>query len=77
LKLAAVIEELEPLSYEEAIRRPDADKWKSAMNDELESMAKINVWELVDRPTDTNIVSNKWIHKIKRFPDGRIDRYKA
>ena len=30
-----------------------------------------------DAPKGANIVSCKWVFKIKRLPDGRIDRYKA
>jgi hypothetical protein len=31
----------------------------------------------VDAPKGANIVSCKWVFKIKRLPNGQIDRYKA
>jgi len=36
-----------------------------------------DVWDLVNRPRDTNIVSNKWVFDLKRLPTGQIKRYKA
>src|SRR5271163_2763352 len=40
-------------------------------------MATNNVWELVPRPQNKNIVSCRWVFKVKRLLDGQIDRYKA
>jgi hypothetical protein len=31
----------------------------------------------VNTPKGVNIVSNKWVFKVKRLPNGRIDRYKV
>ena len=36
-----------------------------------------NTWDLVPKPPNANVVSNKWIFKIKRNSDGKITRYKA
>ena len=47
-----------------------------AMKEEIESLAKNKVYTLVDRPQG-NIVTNKWVYKIKRDPEGNIERYKA
>ena len=49
----------------------------SAMQEELDSMSKNQVWELVDLPKRRKSVGNKWVLKIKRKADGSIDRYKA
>lgn len=66
----------EPKSYAEAMLRPDKDKWIEAMNEEIMSLVKNDVFELVERP-NCNIVTNKWVLKIKRKTNGEIDRYKA
>jgi hypothetical protein len=34
-------------------------------------------WSLCPRPLNKRVVRNKWVYKIKRNPDGRIERYKA
>lgn len=75
-KIATVELELEPNSYREAISRPDSVHWLVAMQEEIDSMNKNEVWELVDRPPG-NIVTNKWVFKIKKNADGTIERYKA
>ena len=48
-----------------------------AMKDELSSMDKNSVWELVDLPPDHKAIGNKWVLKVKRKADGSIDKYKA
>ena len=40
-------------------------------------MKKNNVWELVDRPKNQNVVTSRWVFVTKRKPDTTIDRYKA
>jgi hypothetical protein len=66
-----------PSTYEEAVSGPQQKQWEAAINDELRSFALNNVWELVDTPKGANIVSCKWVFKIKRLPNGQINRYKA
>ena len=48
-----------------------------AMNDELSSMDKNFVWELVDLPLGCKAIGNKWVLKFKRKANGSIDKYKA
>ena len=66
----------DPKSYQEAMSRQDKDKWYQAMKEELASLAKNDVWTLVKRPQG-NVVTNRWVLRIKRKPDGSIDRYRA
>ena len=47
------------------------------MKDEIDSMAKNDVWELVDLPPGRKAIGNKWVLKIKRKADGSIDKFKA
>jgi hypothetical protein len=32
---------------------------------------------VVDKPANINLISTKWVFKIKRLPNGQIDKYKA
>jgi hypothetical protein len=66
-----------PTSYDEAISGPQKRQWEAAINEELRSIASNIVWELVDTPKGVNIISSKWVFKLKRLPNGQIDRYKA
>ena len=38
----------DPISYMDAIQRPDSDRWLGAMKSEMESMEINNIWTLVD-----------------------------
>ncbi|KAL0316519.1 UNVERIFIED_CONTAM: Retrovirus-related Pol polyprotein from transposon TNT 1-94 [Sesamum radiatum] len=67
----------EPATYEEAVTSPNANEWITAMKEEMSSMAKNNVWELVDLPTGRKTIGNKWVLKVKRKADGSIDKFKA
>ena len=41
----------EPLSYAEALRRPDAEQWRHAALEELNAHSTNGTWKLVPRPT--------------------------
>ena len=42
----------EPLSYQEAKKSPDSDKWMAATQEEFDSLVQMGVWEAVPRPKD-------------------------
>ena len=67
----------DPLSYSQAMSSPQAALWKKAMEEELESMSKNNVWTLVELGSNTKLIGSKWVYKTKRDAQGRIERYKA
>ena len=47
------------------------------MHKELEQFSLNNVWTLVPRPENTNVIHTKWIFKNKSDEFGNIDRNKA
>ena len=67
----------EPSSYEEAVSSPDKEKWIQAMDEEITSLKENNTWVLVGNQRKGKPISCKWVYKIKRNPDGSIERYKA
>lgn len=77
INLTTIEADDDPDSFDDAMSREDKSKWLNAMKEELKSLSKCNVWSLVDRPTNKNIVSNRWVLRIKRDPDGTISRYRA
>ena len=68
--------QLEPATLQEARRSQQWSKWEAAMNDELQSLKENEVWEVCDLPENRNLVSCKWIFKLKDLPDGGL-KYKA
>ena len=67
----------DPRTVKEALASPDAEKWKQAMNLEMEAMQSNNVWSLVKQPADQKVVGSKWIFKRKLDSDGSVCSYKA
>lgn len=72
-----VSDDLEPITISEALSSARSDEWRKAMKSELEAFKSNNAWELVDKPSNKNIVKNKWVFKIKRDHNGDIVTYKA
>src|SRR3954465_8780970 len=67
----------DPATYEEAMMRPDSNKWQDAMKSEIGSMYENQVWTLVDLLDGRKAVENKWIFKKKTDADGNVTVYKA
>ncbi|KAK1686214.1 hypothetical protein QYE76_047062 [Lolium multiflorum] len=63
-----------PRDWEEAKLIP---KWKAAMLEELGALEKNDTWELVTLPPGKKAVGCKWVFKIKKTPNGTVERYKA
>jgi hypothetical protein len=47
------------------------------MTEEYQSIIKNVVWEIVPRPKRKDVVSSKWLYKIKHVADGSIEKHKA
>jgi hypothetical protein len=65
--------EEEPTCFEEAIQRKE---WVDAMTEEYQSIMKNEVWEIVPRPKNKDVVSSRWLFKIKHPAGGSIEKYK-
>ena len=52
-------------------------EWLTACTEELQTFRWMEVYEEVDQPHDHKIISSKWVFRIKRGPDGKIQKYKA
>lgn len=65
-----------PKTYVEATKSTENEEWSKAMKEELASLEENNVWILVDRPTNKQVIKNRWVFKIKNLEDKRI-RFKA
>ena len=67
----------EPLTYNNAVECPNADLWLATMAIELNMFKEISLYQEVKAPPDRKIIDSKWVFKIKRGPNGEIDKYKA
>lgn len=47
------------------------------MHEEIEALYRNNTCELVPRPEDVELITCKWVFKLKKKADQTVDRYKA
>lgn len=64
----------EPSTHVEAMTHP---LWRQAMDEEYHALLRNHTWHLVPSRPGLNIIDCKWVFKLKRKPDGSVDRYKA
>ena len=57
---------LEPNRVDEAFRDPD---WVNAMHEELNNFTRNQVWDLVERPKNYNVIGTKWVFRNKQNED--------
>jgi len=65
---------VEPKNVKEAL---EDHFWILAMEEELEEFSRHQVWDLVPRPPQVNVIGTKWIFKNKFDEVGNITRNKA
>lgn len=53
-------------SYQETVSRPDHQKWRIAMDEELLTKSHKDVFSLSDLPTGRKITSTCWVNRVKK-----------
>ena len=66
-----------PNTINEARASHEAIHWEKAIQEELNMLQRKNTWELVDPPSNKNILSNRWVFTKKYDENGNLSRYKA
>jgi hypothetical protein len=74
MDLMCDILEKETTCFEEAIQRKE---WADSMTEEYQSIIKNELWKIVPRPKSKDVVSSKWLFKIKHDANGSIEKYKV
>ena len=67
----------DPLSVEAAMRTPQADQWKAAMQSEFDALQLAQTYTLVPLPPGVRAIGAKWVLKAKRNAAGEVVKYKA
>ena len=66
------------LYYDQAMSGPDRDKWIEAAVKEIRGLESMGTWIEVPRSAaKKKVVPMTWVFRIKRTPDGLVDKYKA
>ncbi|KAK1611666.1 hypothetical protein QYE76_035339 [Lolium multiflorum] len=71
---AARVADGEPSSVRAALQIP---AWKAAVDAEYSALQRNQTWRLVPARRGLNIIDSRWVYKVKRKPDGSVDRFKA
>ena len=73
-----VVEEGIPQTFLDANSSPDKEKWKKAMDEEMQSLVKNHTWKLARLPKGKKEIGCKWVYAQKEgFPSKNDVRYKA
>ena len=75
--MAQDIHMAEPQTWKQAMKSPQADKWREAADEEISAMLENQVWDIVKCPPGVVPIQSKWVFKIKPKADGSIERFKA
>jgi len=67
----------EPKTYEEAVISPESKFWRDAMDNELKNIKERKTWTVSRLPFGKIPISSKWVFRIKRNAQGKIQRFKA
>ncbi|KAL9258168.1 Retrovirus-related Pol polyprotein from transposon TNT 1-94-like protein [Drosera capensis] len=69
-----MLESDEPTCYREAAVE---SAWYQAIQKELESIEKNNIWTLTELPPGHKSIGLKWVFKLKKDSDGQVIKHKA
>ena len=72
-----ISDDLNPITYEEAISSLHSNILLDAMEDEMEFMASNGVLDLAKLPGGSKPIGCKWVFKTKRYSNNQVERYKA
>jgi hypothetical protein len=72
-----VVPKDDPSMFSQAMSGDNSTLWYDAMKEKMESMAKNQVWDLVDLPKWAVAIGCKWVYKTKRDASSNVERYKA
>jgi hypothetical protein len=67
-------------SLKESLSGPHAEHFWTAMDAEIASLEGKNTWKVVDRssmPPNTQAVPGTWAQRIKRLPNGELNKFKS
>ena len=77
LNFSLTITDDDPRTVREAVDSEDGKIWKEAMVNEMASLHKNEVWDLVELPARRKPIWRKWVFKKKMNVEGKVEKYKA
>ncbi|KAG7559036.1 Integrase catalytic core [Arabidopsis thaliana x Arabidopsis arenosa] len=74
IQFSCFVSSIEPLNIDAAL---EDESWFKACHEELNQFSHHEVWDLVPKPANVNIVGTKWIFKNKTDEEGNVTRNRA
>ena len=68
------VSSIKPKKIDEALLDVD---WLNSLHEEINNFTRNQVWELVERPKDHNVIGTKWVFRNKQNQDVIVVRNKA
>ena len=66
-----------PQSYDKAIKGPEANQWKEAMDVEMSQLNEMGTWKKEDLPEEQKAICCRWVLARKKDKHRKIVKYKA
>ena len=66
-----------PLTYDEALKGPFSAEWQAAMEIEIYSLKEKEVFIVVTKTSDMNVIKCKWVYAVKQDEFGNVIKFKA
>lgn len=66
-----------PRFYHQVNKSKEKTEWYDAMKEEIASMEQKQVFELVKRPQNVQVIPTMWVYRVKFKLDGSVDKFKA
>jgi hypothetical protein len=66
----------EPSCFKEGINVSESAQWKKSMKEEMDVLERNKTWDQVEIPKDRKVVDCKWVQKLKKRVDDKVERYK-
>lgn len=75
--LACILDEDDPVSYDEAMSSENKAKWTEAIESEIKALEENDTWIVEKNPNNAEVIDSKWVFKGKKDEAGNISRFKA
>lgn len=66
-----------PTDFNDVSNRPDNKRLFSAIEREIYCANKNNIWSIIEKPDNVQILDTKWVLSYKPFEKSEVDKYKA
>ena len=64
-------------TFTEAMNGPDSAGFLKAMELEMTTLIKLETFYVVERISKLKVISSVWVFKVKKFPDGSVNKFKV